>query len=647
MCRFRQSVTAALFLLGIITNFSCTEQYLLQEPPSENAIRIIVIQNELETYATALSGDDPLEYDLRKAFQAELNTRAWLFHYDKADLVRNYPLLTRYNDQDLAFVLKPIVSNDTGFPAPPTNAVWKTEQITKESSDGALSYEETSWENWSNEQALLGTRTLRFQFSDTIGCPLPATEMRLFSLDDPTNACSVQRDSSCNWAFLNCDDDQLTKMCKNLSTRGSIFQNAAGDLLFDNFSCVAQKEIEPLSGTIERWSCNANICGELDKQLGVQNSVQITSEKIEWKAVNVTEGMDSFVENTKMFSHNDTLYEALRKNEKVLMNIYQWVVSLNGTREILDKKEVLLSTETGFDVAQDGKLRNLVGARFNRNFVLEFSKATYLIANRSDMPSNPSEIDLEVTTRIAHGSQFGESTLLNNPTITPSYWQQNRFFALTQSGIGLLSTDGILTNTTPNAAEVVFDETEKKVFVGFIEDQEHVFVCEVKAVGAQICENKVFVFKSNGEFRGTITVPHKIIFISSNGEAILLKDDSVLQVVQLSSNSFRILRNEIIIPGLGASLWSTNAELDFLINSDFGGHTAEKGKASFAIGMNGFGGVIDLASGLSTGVSVFLDGEQMNIRGMIRNILDSKHYVLFESQSDPVKFQWISLPIIN
>ena len=261
-----------------------------------------------------------------------------------------------------------------------------------------------------------------------------------------------------------------------------------------------------------------------------------------------------------------------------MLNIYQWVVSLNSTRDILDK-EVLLSTETGFDFAGRNTYK-LGGSRFNRNFVLEFSEATYLIANRADMPNNPSEIDLEVTSRIAHGSQFGETTLLNNPTITPSYWQQDRFFALTQSGIGLLSTEGALTNITPNAADVVFDETEKKVFVGFIEDQEHVFVCEAKELGAHICENKIYIFKNNGEFRGAITVSHEILFVSSIGEAVLVKDDSILQVVQLSSNSFRVLRNEIIIPGFGASLWSAKSELDFLINSDFGGHTAEKGKAS-------------------------------------------------------------------
>jgi len=635
------------FVLGILTTFSCAEQYLLQEPPSENAIRIIVIQNELETYATALSSDEPLEYDLRKAFQAELNTRAWLFHYDKADLVRNYPLLTRYNEKDLAFLLDPIVSNNAGFPAPPTNAVWNTEQIAKKSSSSALSYEETSWQTWSNEQALLGTRTLRFQFSDTIGCPLPEIQMRLFSLDDPTNACSVQRDRSCNWTFLDCVDEQLVKICKNLSTRDSVFQNAAGDLMFDRFSCVAQKEVDTLSGTIERWNCSANICGDSDKQLGVQNNLQVTAEKIDWKAVTVTGGTDSLVENTKMFSHNNTLYEAMIKNKEVLMNIYQWVISLNGTQEILDKKEVVLGTDTSFDFAQDGGLKNLVGTRFNRNFALEFSEATYLIANRANMPSNPSEIDLEVTTKIVHGSQFGETTLLNKPTITPSFWQQDRFFALTQSGIGLLSTDGALTNITPNTAEIIFDETEKKVFVGFIEDQEHVFVCEVKEAGAQTCANKIFIFKSNGEFRGSITVPHEILFISSNGEATLLKDSSVLQVVQLSSNSFRILRNEIIIPGLGASLWNTSTELDFLINSDFGDHTAKKGKASHGISMTGFGGIIDLSSGLSTGVSVFPNGEKVKIRGMIRNTLDSKHYILFESQSEPVKFQWISLPIPN
>ena len=189
------------FALGILTTFSCAEKYLLQEPPSENAIRIIVIQNDLETDAAALSCDSPLEYDLRKAFQADLNTRVWLFHYDKAALVRNYPLLTRYNEKDLAFLLKPVVSNNTGFPAPPTETVWRTEEIAKGSPVSSLSYQESSWESWSNEQALLGTRTLRFQFSDTIGCPLPETEMKLFSLDDPRNACSVQRDSSCNYFY--------------------------------------------------------------------------------------------------------------------------------------------------------------------------------------------------------------------------------------------------------------------------------------------------------------------------------------------------------------------------------------------------------------------------------------------------------------
>ena len=57
--------------------------------------------------------------------------------------------------------------------------------------------------------------------------------------------------------------------------------------------------------------------------------------------------------------------------------------------------------------------------------------------------------------------------------------------------------------------------------------------------------------------------------------------------------------------------------------------------------MNGFGGIVDLANGFSTGVSVFPSGEKVKIRGMIRNILDSKHYILFESQSDPEIFQWI------
>lgn len=637
-----QRVFALSFVLSGTSG--CEANYSVLEPPSDGDIRILLTHNALETKSTVAHAQQPLRYDLSKAFAANQTTQVWLFSYRRETLTSAFPLLADFSNEEIADLIQPQNRTDEGFDAPVADSVYQLDEVSSSSSN--IYYAPRTWTRWLQVTKDTPKLGFRFRFDPKLGCPWGPNTLRFFRIDQVYKVCSVARDAFCRWQIEDCSSDIQEGLCAALSDDRPPVQVASGQLRIGDLECASMNIDAKTLGLQNAWSCQAGICADERVELGIQEDPALDPISSKpWTASHQTAHQSLFPSSWSVYaSQENTVIAAYHDDgQQVKLRSYRWIRD-QGSEDALEQQDLVLPSAASILKKDYIQMSSLKIKEDLSLLILNGKNISYIIDNQS---SDSAPFILQAPRILRHSEIENRADRLSDQAeLVASGVESRRLYGVSDHGLVIFDVDSLKpVFSTSVSAGLDFSGSRQHIMIGKFQGEERILVCPIHLLNfsTDTCGPKIYIFDTTAKLIDEKQLPGPLRTVIDGYEAIFSYGNFVLGQCALSDSDCENNMQIYYAPPRPSASVTAPQKLGVFFNSWSQTRDSKSAHPVLAISYSDHVGVLDLSSGLSTATRV-AGQSRFRLLSIISNDIETENWLLVQESSKVNPPQWIHVP---